>query len=192
MSKITLDKNINYIVSGLERSGTSMIMQILNAGGVPISFDDARSSDEFNPHGYYELDGGKIINRLIEKSFTFEKYRGKFIKITCYGLKFLPKGDYKIIYSERNIDEILDSMDKMIGEKDNDKEDTKKSFIKLNNMIKRLMQDREDIDYILVNYNDIINNPKGNIKEIQEYLKLPEESLKKMIYAVDKKLYENR
>lgn len=192
MDKITLEKDINYIVSGIERSGTSMIMQILKSGGVPIGYDESRPSDENNPRGYYELNGGKIINRLINKTFPFEKYKGKFIKITCYGLKFLPKANYKIIYSERNIEEILDSMDKMIGKKDEKRQETKKTFIKLNNMIKRLIQDRKDIEYIIVNYNEIISNPKENIKKIHEYLELPKKSLEKMISSVDKKLYRNR
>jgi len=128
MNKITLEKDTNYIVSGLERSGTSMIMQILNTGGIPTGFDDARPYDENNPKGYYELEGGKIINRLINKTFPFEKYKGQFIKITCYGLKFLPKARYKIIYSERNIEEILDSMEKMMGKKTK-KEKTQKKHL---------------------------------------------------------------
>ncbi len=93
-----LNKNTNYIVSGLERSGTSMLMQILKAGNLPIAFDNSRPADENNPKGYYELEGGKIINKLMNKSFPLDSYKGKFIKITAYGLKFLPPGKYKIIY----------------------------------------------------------------------------------------------
>ena len=58
--KKVLDENINYIVSGIERSGTSMLMQILYSGGVPVAFDkNTRPPDENNPKGYYELEGGK-------------------------------------------------------------------------------------------------------------------------------------
>ena len=78
-----LDSNVNYIISGLERSGTSMLMQILNAGEIPVSFDLSRPPDENNPKGYYELEGGKIINRLMDQSFPFSKYARKFIKITA-------------------------------------------------------------------------------------------------------------
>ena len=87
-----LDKDINYIVSGLERSGTSMLMQILDAGDLPIGYDESRPADESNPKGYYELEGGKIINRLMDGTFPLEKYKGNFIKVTAYGLKFLPPG----------------------------------------------------------------------------------------------------
>ena len=134
-----LDKNINYIVSGIERTGTSMIMQILNAGDIPIYFDDTKPSDKNNPKGYYELEGGKIINKIINRKFSFDKHKGNFIKITAYGLKFLPIGNYKIIYSERDIEEILDSMEKMAEIEDKNREETKKIFIKLNNIIKKLI-----------------------------------------------------
>jgi len=189
---MVLEKDVNYIVSGLERSGTSMLMQVLKAGNLPIGFDETRPADENNPKGYYELEGGKIINKLIDGTFPLEKYKGIFIKITAYGLKFLPPGNYKIIYSERNIEEILDSMEKMAAIKDKNREETKKTFIKLNKMIKNIIINREDIDYLLVDYNQILSNPKTNLAKIQSFLKLPDTILYKMIDTIDKKLYRQR
>lgn len=189
---MNLDKNINYIVSGLGRSGTAMLMQILQAGGIPIAHDDSRPVDESNPKGYYELEGGKIINKLMDGSFPLDKYKGKFIKITSYGLKYLPPGKYKIIYSERNIEEILDSMEKMIGKKDSNREETQKTFVKLNNIIKKHIQEREDIDVLLINYNNILSNPKNNISKILDFLDMPDGILDKMVDAVDNKLYRQR
>ena len=188
MPAIKLDSSINYIVSGLERSGTSMLMQIIAAGEIPCAFDDRRTADKDNPKGYYELEGGKIINKLISGAFSFEKYRGKFIKITSYGLGFLPKGKYKIIYSERNIEEIMNSTEKMMGKKDEQRVQTKKSLIKLNNMIKKMLKERKEIDVLFVNYNEIIDNPKSNIKKILDFLNIPADNLKKMVEAVDIKL----
>ena len=189
---MSLNKNINYIVSGLERSGTSMLMQILHAGGVPVSFDDSRLSDRSNPKGYYELAGGKIINKLMDGTFPLEDYRGKSVKITAYGLKYLPKGNYRIIYSERNIEEILDSMEKMAGIKDKNREETREAFIKLNLMIKKQITSRDDMEVLLVNYNKILSNPREDIKKIQEFLGLPEDVIDKMIKVVDDKLYRQR
>ena len=131
-----LDSDVNFIVSGLERSGTSMLMQILEAGGVPMAFDTAsRPPDDNNPKGYFELEGGKVINKLIDNTFTLTDYQGQFIKITAYGLKFLPPGNYKVVYSQRNIDEILDSMEKMAKVHDDSREETREVFVKLNRMI---------------------------------------------------------
>ena len=187
-----LDNNTNYIVSGLERSGTSMLMQILKAADLPISYDNSRPADENNPKGYYELEGGKIINKLMNKSFPLDDYKGKFIKITAFGLKFLPIGNYKIIYSERNIEEILDSMEKMINKKDENREVTRESFFKLNGMIKSILRERKDVDVLFVNYNDIISNPENDIKKIIKFLGLPDHISNKMIKVVDKKLYRQR
>jgi len=187
-----LDQDINYIVSGLERSGTSMLMQILRAGGLPCAFDESRKPDDNNPKGYFELEGGKIINKLMESTFPIQNYKGKVIKITAYGIKFLPPGKYKIIYSERNIEEILDSMEKMAKIKDENREETKQAFVSLNNMIKKQIAERNDIDFLFVNYNELLKNPNEGIKKIQNYLNLSDESLNKMIGVIDKKLYRNR
>jgi len=187
-----LDKNTSYIVSGLERSGTSMLMQILNAGDIPIAFDNKRSADEFNPKGYFELEGGKIINKLINGTFSFDKYKGKFIKITSYGLKFLPKGKYKIIYSERDIEEILDSMERMIGKNFENRPESKKNLIKLDRMIKKQIQEKKEIDVLSVNYNHILKDPINNIKKILDFLNLSYDNIDKMMDAVDISLYQPR
>ena len=187
-----LNENINYIVSGLERSGTSMLMQIINAGSLPLGFDNSRPADNSNPKGYYELEGGKIINKLMEGSFPFENYKGKFIKITAFGLKFLPPGKYKIIYSERNIEEILDSMEKMIGKKDMNREETKISFLKLNDMIKQSIEEREDIDVLFTNYNEVLSDPKNSISRIINFLDVPEITQDQMVKVVDNRLYRQR
>jgi len=187
-----LDSDTNFIVSGLERSGTSMLMQILNAGGIPIEFDRSRKSDQDNPKGYYELEGGKIINRLIDKSFQFERYKGSFIKITAYGLKFLPMDRYKIIYSERKIEEILDSMEEMAGIRDKARDETRKAFLKLNKTIKEKIIERNDIDVLFVNYNEILMDPLYEVRKILDFLEASEADIDSMIQVVDRKLYRHR
>ncbi|MBU1339766.1 MAG: sulfotransferase domain-containing protein [Acidobacteria bacterium] len=188
-----LDGNINYIISGLERSGTSMLMQLIVNGGAPSSFDnETRPPDTNNPKGYYELEGGKIINKLMNGSFSITEYLGRFIKITAFGLKFLPRGHYKIIYSERNIEEILDSMEKMTKIEDNNRDETRLVFTKLNNMIKNLLVEREDCDVLFVNYNDIMSDPKNHIRAIHEFIGSPDVNLEKMIATVDTGLHRNK
>ena len=187
-----LNKDINYIVSGLERSGTSMIMQILEAGGIPIGFDLLRGADESNPKGYYELAGGKIINQLMNGTIFLDDYKGKFIKITAYGLRFLPFGMYKIIYMERNLDEVIASMEKMASINDIDRELTRESFQKLNKKIKREMNERTDIEILFINYNEIIRNPQKEIRKIVTFLESTRYDLQNMIKVIDEKLYRER
>lgn len=189
---VALDKTRNYIVSGLERSGTSLLMQMLHTGGIPTASDTLRPADEHNPKGYYELEGGKIINRLMEKTFPMEKYKGVFIKITAYGLQFLPPGKYTIIYSERNMDEIMDSMEKMTKTKDTNRKETKEIFRKLNSLIKKQIESRNDIHVLFVNYNDIISQPEYIGKKIIAFLGCTDVDIHDMIAPVDKNLYRQR
>jgi len=189
---MNLDKHTNYIVSGLERSGTSMLMQIIHNGGIPTRFDESRPADEANPKGYYELAGGKIINHLMNGTFPFETFKGSFIKITCYGLKFLPPGKYKIVYSERNIEEILHSMEKMANITDEKRHETKETFLRLNTMIKNLLSQRDDCDVLYVNYNMILKNPLDEIKKIVDFLVVSGADIDAMIQTIDKKLYRQR
>jgi len=179
---------MNYIVSGVERSGTSMMMQILHAGGAKVAFDTSRKPDYHNPKGYYELEGGKVINRLMDGTFPLERYDDMFIKITAYGLKFLPPGDYKIIYMLRNLDEVMDSMERMSGSIDREKE--KPLFEKLNRFSIELMKRREDMKYIIVNYRDVIENPLEQAKRINEFLGGMID-IKSAIRAVNPTLYRN-
>lgn len=188
-----LDKETNYIVSGLERSGTSLVMQMLQAAGVPVAYDhSSRPPDENNPRGYFELEGGKIISRLMENSFPLETFSGRFIKITAYGLKYLPRGKYKIIYAQRNIEEVLDSMEKMTRIKDADRDETRRAFVSLNAMITEMIRGRDDVEALFVNYNDILDAPEKIVLAVQKFLDVEEFDRQKMIEVVDKNLYRNR
>jgi hypothetical protein len=188
-----LEENTNYIVSGLERSGTSLVMQVLHAGGVPCAFDtSSRPPDDNNPRGYFELEGGKIISRLRDGTLPLADYRGRFIKITAYGIKFLPTGNYRVVYTERNIEEVLDSMEVMTGQRDPDRAETRASFVKLNDMIKGLIGGRADMKILFVNYNAIVKDPAAEVLRMAEFIGLPGIDEKAMAAAVDAKLYRKR
>lgn len=184
-----LDEGVNYIVSGLERSGTSVMMQMLHMGGLPVAFDDSRAADQHNPRGYYELAGGKVISRLMDGTFDLASNEGRIVKITAYGLKFLPKGNYKIIYMLRNLDEVLDSMEKMGVPID--RSEDRALLGKLNRFSLDLMDSRDDMEYITVNYHDIIGNPSREIQKVGYFLGQTFE-FQQAIRAVDPALYRNR
>jgi len=181
-----LNKDTNYIVSGLERSGTSMMMQVLQAGGIQIAYTDVRKPDINNPKGYYELEGGKIISRLMEGNYSLEPYRGKFIKITSYGLQFLPEGKYKIIYMERDIHEIIDSMSQMAKiEYDNR---VTQMITKLNEYIKDTITKKHDTNTLFINYNEFIYDPDDDLVTICKFLNV-DLDLNLMRSAIDKRLH---
>ncbi len=100
------------IVSGLPRSGTSMMMQMLEAGGLEIFTDNKREADDNNPKGYYELEAVKSLKR--DSSFL-AKANGKTLKVIAQLLQNLPMNyRYRIVFMERNIIEIVASQQKML------------------------------------------------------------------------------
>lgn len=189
MDVVNTEEEVNYIVSGLPRSGTSMVMQTLEAGGMPIATDEEREPDESNPKGYLEIEG--VIDKLSEDGEFVFRFKGKVVKIIAYGLRYLPPGDYKIIYMERNIEEVLDSMEKMAGITDEERRETRLSFDKLNGMVKAELEGRSDVEVLFVSYNDTLEDPDGQILRVFDFLGLPLDP-NKMIDAVDRRLYRQR
>lgn len=188
-----MNKSRNYIVSGLERSGTSLMMQILEKGEIPVAYDELRKKDIHNKKGYYELEEGKIINKLMKSTFPIRRYKNKFIKVTAFGLRYLPEGKYTIIFMERDIEEILDSMEKMYKEsKKFERVETKELLEKLLKSTKSYLGIRHTFSSIytlFVNYNNLINNPEKEIKLISAFLNT---DISKGKVVVDENLYRNR
>lgn len=177
------------IVSGLERSGTSLMMQILEAGGVTITFDDSRPMDHNNPKGYYELEGGKVIRRLMEGKFDLTKYENSFIKITAFGLKYLPDGAYNIIYTVRDIGEVLASIEKMDSTLDKDK--MRPLLEKLNAFTIDLMERRKDIEYLIIKHRELLTNPQAEITKLANFVG-PGFDIGPAVKVIDQNLYRNR
>jgi hypothetical protein len=184
-----LKQDTNYIVSGLERSGTSLMMQVLVASGLETSYDDSRKADDSNPNGYFELEGGKIINNLMKGNYPLEDYRGKFIKITAYGLQYLPEGRYKIIYMERDMHEIVNSMSKMAGINYDNR--LPQILTKLNDYIKDMITKKDNTNSIFINYNEFIRDPNADLETICKFLNV-ELDINIMKSVIDKKLYRIR
>jgi len=166
-----------------------MMMQMLEAAGFPIAQDGSRPADEHNPKGYYEIEGGKVIRKLMDGTFDISKYNDMFIKITSYGLKFLPEGKYKIIYMVRDIEEILDSTQKM--DKALDRERAKPLLEKLNQFCIQLMENRGDMEYLIVRHRAVINNPELEITKIASFMGEPVDK-EEAIKVIDQKLWRNR
>ena len=102
------------LVSGLPRSGTSMLMQMLEKGGMPIVTDKVRTPDEDNPKGYHEFERIKEIDKTTDKSWL-KNYRGQVIKTISFLLQDLPLDlNYQVLFMRRDIEEVLRSQNKML------------------------------------------------------------------------------
>src|SRR5512136_2813877 len=103
------------VVSGLPRSGTSMLMKMLEAGGLTLVTDGQRTADEDNPKGYYEVERVKDLANETDRAWL-NAARGKGIKVISYLLKSLPADlNYKVLFIRRDLDEILASQKKMLA-----------------------------------------------------------------------------
>ena len=182
------------IVSGLPRSGTSMMMQMIQAGGMLLLFDNIRKPDKDNPNGYYEFENVKQIRTDIS---WLDDAEGKALKMVYSLLYDLPKNrDYKVIFMKRNMEEILSSqflMLKRMGRDVNrfDKFKLKDTFEAQIEKITTWLREWANVDTIHVSYNSVIQDPEENALRINYFLagKL---STDKMIRAVDASLYRQK
>ncbi|MGA1842758.1 MAG: sulfotransferase domain-containing protein [bacterium] len=186
------------VVSGLPRSGTSMLMKMLEAGGVEIVTDGKRTADDDNPKGYYELEKVKTLDKGLNNSWLRE-FRGRAIKIISYFLESLPDNNkYKVIFIDRNIEEVMASQNKMLANRNKPvPEDEAAEKLMIRNFEKHLRKIKNTVlkrpwfDVLYINHNDILKGPQEEARKINSFLggKLNEE---KMACVVDPDLYRNR
>jgi len=183
------------IVSGLPRSGTSMMMQMLEAGGMAILADGLREADVDNPRGYYEFERVKQLPK--DDRAWLEEAQGKAIKVIAALLEHLPPDrHYKVIFMRRRMAEILASQKQMLvrrGE-DADKTDDEelaRLFEKHLRRVEAWLAAQPHVDVLDVDYNAVLADPIPCVRRINAFLGgfLDEEA---MVSVVDAKLYRNR
>lgn len=188
------DRDSIIIVSGLPRSGTSMMMKMLEAGGLKPFTDNIRKADDDNPKGYYEYERVKQLDK--DKSWLPEA-KGKTIKIISMLLKYLPHGyEYKVIFMQRNMEEILASQARMLirrGKNNSsvtDDELSKKFNLHLKNTEEWLAA-QPNFEVMYLKYHEVIQNARDNCLKINEFLG-NKFDVKQMVGTIDKTLYRNR
>ncbi|MFW6144839.1 MAG: hypothetical protein ACOC55_04640, partial [Candidatus Natronoplasma sp.] len=150
------------VVSGLPRSGTSMMMEMLERGGIEPLTDRVRGPDEDNPKGYYEYER---VKDLPEDTGWLEKAEGKAVKVLGELIKHLPEGyHYKVVFMERNLEEIIESQTKMLERKGKDPDDISKdelreTFKNYRKILKQQISASPNMEVIYVSYNDIMSHP---------------------------------
>lgn len=183
------------IVSGLPRSGTSMMMKMLEAGGVPIMTDAVRTADVDNPKGYYEYERVKDLEKEKDKSYVKEG-RGKALKVISFLLKELPDENfYRIVFMRRDLSEVIASQNKMLdrrGEKTIDEQEMMAEAYR-NHLaaVKIMVRNRPNFEMLEFRYDNAVKDPRAAAKAVNEFLggKLNEEAMTKVI---DGELYRNR
>ncbi len=189
-----IDKDLITVVSGLPRSGTSMMMKMLVAGGMEAMTDNIRKADEDNPKGYYEVEK---VKKLAENASWLGEARGKAIKIISSLLKYLPEEyQYKIIFMRRNMDEVLKSQSRMLirrGHESNEENNEKMKglFSKHLQDIENWLKAQSNIAVMYIHYNEILKEPARNIEKINQFFGSTLD-VDKMMDIVDPSLYRQR
>jgi hypothetical protein len=183
------------VVSGLPRSGTSMMMKILEAGGIPPLTDGLRTADSDNPKGYYEFER---VKKLKEGDTAWlPDARGKAVKIISALLQFLPSGyDYRVVFMRRSIGEILASQRKMLinrGADPNRVSDDEMAvlFQKHLKQTETWAKSTAGVQYVFMDYNLMLSDPEPHLRQLNRFFggKLNMDS---MAAAIDPGLYRQR
>jgi len=182
------------IVSGLPRSGTSLMMQMLVAGGMTALSDGERQADTDNPRGYLEWER---IKTLPNDPACIAEGEGKVVKVISKLLLSLPAGhEYRIIFMQRPLAEVLASQDQMLRRRGTYKEGANPAVITAA-FEKHLLEVYAWIDarsYVKAMgtpYHDVLRQPREISRNLAEFLKQPLK-IDAMIQQVDASLYRNR
>jgi hypothetical protein len=184
------------VVSGLPRSGTSMMMRMLEAGGIEPFTDGERTADIDNPEGYFEHRRVMDLEKDPDRDWVREA-RGRALKVISFLLRHLPPDNaYRIVYMRRHLDEVLASQDKMLDRLGNaapggELEAMKEAY--RNDIVAARLYARKqpNMDMLEVHYAEAVADPAATARNVNAFLGggLDEQ---KMARAVNEALYRNR
>ena len=161
------------VVSGLPRSGTSLMMQMMVAGGMPALTDGLRTADENNPKGYFEWEPAKTLKQNPEAIRAGE---GKVVKIISALLPQLPDGhDYRVLFMKRSLEEVVASQNKMLERLDRAVPNTPKSsvisaFEKHLREIENWLSRKPTVKVLWVQHAEVLKNPEAEATRIAEFV----------------------
>lgn len=180
------------IVSGLPRSGTSLMMQVLDAGGIDVVTDNLRVADTDNPRGYYEFEQVKQIKR---DASWLPDIRNKAVKMVSQLLLDLPATEqYRIVFMERDFEEMLDSQERMLqrlGRGPAPREKLIPAFTQHLERVHQWLDGQPHIAVLRVRYRVLVERPEAEVARLNVFLggRLNETQARGV---VDPSLYRNR
>ena len=183
-------ENQIVLVSGLPRSGTSVMMQMLDKGGVSVLQDGKREADVNNPKGYYEYEP---VMRLHRDNKWMGDAQNKVVKVVAPLLKHIdPKYRYKIIFMKRDLHEVVKSQQKMIGRNtDTLPINLLNSYQEQLNQIEIWKEREPGVELIYIDYKDVLNNIDEVTEKVNSFVGTDLDK-NAMASCVDKSLYRNQ
>lgn len=189
-----MDQHSITIVSGLPRSGTSMMMRMLEAGGMPILTDSIRAADEDNPEGYYEFERVKQVEH--DRAWL-EDAKGKAVKMVAALLQRLPANyTYDVVFMRRNLAEVLASQRQMLirrGEATDTISDAQMAelFERHVQRIEDWLASQPNMRVLYVDYSRVLESPSDQAQRVHRFLGGTLD-VKNMTTVVDPNLYRQR
>jgi hypothetical protein len=182
------------IVSGLPRSGTSLMMQMLAAGGMPILSDGERRADADNPKGYLEWER---IKQLPKDPGCIAEAEGKAVKVISQLLLSLPPAhEYRLIFMQRPLPEVMKSQDEMLRRRgtfdaDADNSAIAQAFQDHLYQVYTFLNSKPNVVVRRVQYHTVLREPKQTAESIAQFLQVPLD-IEAMARQVDETLYRQR
>jgi Sulfotransferase family len=184
------------VVSGLPRSGTSMAMMMLKAGGMPLLTDAVRLADESNPNGYFEFEPVKQLDSAGDLTWL-DDAGGRAVKIISFLLTWLPEShDYQVVFMHRDLDEVIASQQKMLGRRGEPAGTAgagqmREIYARHLEQAERFLANRRCFTRLAVSYRNVVERPDVEARRINDFLggRL---DVERMAAVADRRLYRNR
>jgi hypothetical protein len=182
------------IVSGLPRSGTSLMMQMLAAGGLPVLTDGERQADADNPRGYFEWERIKL---LPQQPDCIAEAESKVVKVISQLLFALPAGrEYRIIFMQRPLSEVVASQAEMIRRRATTGAVLPPAALIAGlgahlNQVNAWLKNKASISVHRVEHHDVLRKPLSVSESIQQFLNFPLDVVA-MSQQIDTSLYRQR
>lgn len=171
-----------------------MMMKMLAEGGLEVVSDALRTADDDNPNGYFEFEPVKQLSE--GQAQWLAEAGGKVVKIISSLLEYLPRAyHYKIIFMERELQEVLASQQKMLRNRQEqsavDDAEMRAQFEQHLAAIKYWLARQPNMDVMYVSYNAMLADPRAYVARIAEFVGLPLDA-GKMLAVPSPSLYRNR
>jgi hypothetical protein len=181
------------VVSGLPRSGTSMMMQVLQAGGLPVLCDEHRPADGNNLRGYFEY---QKVKRLATDNTWLAEAEGKAVKVVSQLLYHLSPGyQYRVIFMRRDLREVLRSQEHMLASIDGAAQEPQpemmEHFTRHLESLETWLRDQPHYRVLPCNYRDVVADPTRLARVLSNFLEI-DLNPAGMKSAVDPALYHQR
>src|SRR5690348_5840512 len=182
------------VVSGIPRSGTSLMMQMMSAGGMPVLTDGRRSADDNNPRGYFELESVKSLARNQD---VLAQAEGKVVKIISALLPSLPKQfEYRVLFMCRPLEEVISSQNRMLERLGKEVPSTPTSaviaaFEEHLKKIRLWLNQQSNIAVLYVDYLAVLHSPREQVDRICAFLKR-ELDVNAMIGQIEQSLHREK